>query len=107
AEAFASFAGGRLPTEAEWEKAASWGPDATTPRPYPWGSSQPTARHANIAHDRWGPAPVGSYPGGASAYGVEQLLGDVYEWTSSRFTPYPGYATFPYPEYSEVFFEDP
>ncbi len=104
AEAFATFEGGRLPTEPEWEKAASWGPDATRARTYPWGESLPTRALANIGQAGWGPAPVGSYPAGASAYGVEQMLGDVYEWTSSPFAPYPGYTTFPYPEYSEVFF---
>ena len=107
AEAFAGFAGGRLPTEPEWEKAASWGPDVTEARPYPWGNRRPTARQANVGQVTWAPAPVGSYPEGASAYGVEQLLGDVYEWTSSRFEGYPGYSSFPYPEYSEVFFDDP
>lgn len=106
AEAFAAFEGGRLPTEAEWEKAASGDPDTTATRKYPWGETFPTREHANIGQLGWGPAPVGSYPLGASAYGVEQLLGDVYEWTSSQFAPYPGYSTFPYPEYSEVFFED-
>ncbi len=106
AEAFANFEGGRLPTEAEWEKAASSGPVDGTVRKYPWGDTRPTSEHANLGQHGWGPAPVGSYPLGASAYGVEQLLGDTYEWTSSRFLPYPGYSTFPYPEYSEVFFQD-
>lgn len=107
AEAFARYAGGRLPSEAEWEKAATWGPEATAPNVYPWGSAVPTLDHANIGHVGWGPAPVGSYPAGASAYGVEQLLGDVYEWTSSHFAGYSGFTSFPYPEYSEVFFGDP
>jgi iron(II)-dependent oxidoreductase len=106
AEAFASFEGGRLPTEMEWEKAASWSKGATRTRSYPWGDAAITRAHANIGQSGWGPAPVGSYPAGASAYGVEQLLGDVYEWTSSEFEAYPGYSTFPYPEYSEVFFDD-
>ncbi len=106
AEAFARFAGGRLPTEFEWEKTASWGPEATTPRIYPWGSTAPSSELANVGQARWGPAPVGSYPSGVSAYGVEQLLGDVYEWTSSPFVGYPGFSAFPYPQYSEVFFDD-
>lgn len=106
AEAFAAYEGGRLPTEEEWEKAASADPDSTSVSVYPWGDTPPTNRHANLGQHGWGPAPVGSYALGASAYGVEQLLGDVYEWTASRFLPYPGYTTFPYPEYSEVFFED-
>lgn len=106
AEAFATFEEARLPTEAEWAKAANWGPDAKRSRKYPWGDTPLTSAHANIGQSAWGPAPVGSYPAGASGYGVEQLLGDVYEWTSSSFKPYPGYSTFPYPEYSEVFFKD-
>ncbi|HKF00174.1 MAG TPA: ergothioneine biosynthesis protein EgtB [Actinomycetes bacterium] len=106
AEAFARWAGGRLPTEAEWEKACAWDPAAGRSRPYPWGDVPPSPARANLDHSGWGPAPVGSYPAGASAYGVEQLLGDVYEWTSSPFRGYPGYSSFPYPEYSEVFFGD-
>ena len=104
AEAFARWAGGRLPSEAEWEKAALWDPVAQRSRTYPWGEAPPGAGRANLDIAGWGPAPVGSYPAGCSAYGVEQLVGDVYEWTSSPFTGYPGYQTFPYPEYSEVFF---
>lgn len=106
AEAFAMFEGGRLPTEEEWEKVAGFDPVTETTRKYPWGETAPTDQLANLGQKAWGPSPVGSYPLGASAYGVEQMLGDVYEWTSSRFLPYPGYSTFPYPEYSEVFFED-
>jgi iron(II)-dependent oxidoreductase len=103
ADAYARWAGKRLPTEAEWELAASWGPDCRKCR-WPWGDEPPDATRANLGqrHDR--PAPVGSYPAGASRWGVHQLIGDVWEWTSSDFAPYPGFRSFPYREYSEVFF---
>lgn len=104
ADAFARWAGGRLPTEVEWEKAALHDPATGGSRRHPWGDATATAAHANLGHGAWGPLPVGSYPAGASAYGVEGLVGDVFEWTSSDFTPYPGFRTFPYAEYSEVFF---
>jgi iron(II)-dependent oxidoreductase len=106
AQAFARWSGGRLPTEAEWEKACALDPATGRSRRYPWGDTPPSPALANLDHGGWGPAPVGSYPAGASAFGVEQLLGDVYEWTSSPFVGYPGYTSFPYPEYSEVFFGD-
>lgn len=109
AEAFARWAGGRLPTEAEWEKAAVWDPEAGRRRPFPWGVDPPTPSRTRIGGPvalRPRPRPVGSAPDGASAYGVDQLLGDVYEWTSSSFEAYPGFEPFPYREYSEVFFGD-
>ncbi|WP_052667207.1 ergothioneine biosynthesis protein EgtB [Nitriliruptor alkaliphilus] len=104
ADAFARWDGGRLPTEAEWEKAASWDPATGTKRRFPWGDAPVTPARANVGLRRAAPDPVGSHPAGASAYGVEQLAGDVYEWTSSGFEAYPGFAAFPYREYSEVFF---
>ncbi len=103
ADAFARWAGKRLPTEAEWEKAASWTPEGVKRR-YPWGDSAPTAAVANLGGDFYRPAPVGAYPGGVSAYGCHQMVGDVWEWTASDFEPYPGFASFPYREYSEVFY---
>ena len=103
AQAYAAWAGKRLPTETEWEKAARFDPGTGRSRRYPWGDEDPTAVHANLGQRHLQPAPAGSYPAGASALGVHQLIGDVWEWTSSGFTGYPGFAPFPYREYSEVF----
>lgn len=104
ADAYARWAGRRLPTEAEWEKAASWDPAAGRKRRYPWGDDPPTPTRANLGQRHHRPAPAGAYPAGVSAYGAHQLLGDVWEWTATDFTGYPGFVSFPYKEYSEVFF---
>jgi iron(II)-dependent oxidoreductase len=104
ADAYARWAGRRLPTEAEWEKAARFDPATGRSRRYPWGDDDPTPVRANLGGGALHPAPAGSYPEGASALGVRQLIGDVWEWTSSDFQPYPGFRAFPYREYSEVFF---
>jgi gamma-glutamyl hercynylcysteine S-oxide synthase len=104
AEAFARWAGARLPTEVEWEKACAWDPFARARRAWPWGSSPPAADLANLGGHGLRPAPVGAYPAGASAYGAEQMIGDVWEWTSSDFTPWPGFVPMIYRRYSEPFF---
>jgi iron(II)-dependent oxidoreductase len=104
ADAFARWAGRRLPTELEWEKAAAWGPDAVAPRAFPWGDAPVSAERANLGQTGWGAAQAGAYPAGASAYGVLGMVGDAWEWTSSAFGGYPGFAAFPYEEYSAPFF---
>ena len=104
ADAYARWAGRRLPTEAEWEKAARFDPATGLSRRYPWGNAEPDGAHANLGQQFLRPAPAGSYPGGAAPCGARQLIGDVWEWTSSDFLPYPGFTAWPYKEYSEVFF---
>ncbi|MGY1824215.1 ergothioneine biosynthesis protein EgtB [Geodermatophilus sp. SYSU D00079] len=112
AEAYATWAGAtgvvpagaRLPTEVEWEKAAVWDPSTGRRRRFPWGSAEPTPALANLGGTALRPAPVGAYPAGASAYGAEQLMGEVWEWTSSSFQPWPGFRPMLYADYSAPFF---
>jgi iron(II)-dependent oxidoreductase len=104
ADAYARWAGRRLPTEPEWEKAARHDPDSGSVRQYPWGDDDANAERANLGQEHLQPAPVGAYPEGVSPLGIHQLVGDVWEWTASDFTAYPGFNAWPYREYSEVFF---
>ena len=104
ADAYARWAGRRLPTEAEWEKAAAWDLVRGVARRYPWGNTPPASLHANLDQRTFAPAAVGAYPAGRSFFGCHQMLGDVWEWTASDFTPYPGFEVFPYPEYSAIHF---
>lgn len=106
ADAFARWAGKRLPTEAEWERAARWDPLTGESHHWPWGDTEPTTAHANLGQGLLRPAAVGAYPAGVSPVGCHQMVGDVWEWTASDFGPYPGFRAFPYREYSEVFFGD-
>ncbi len=105
AEAFSRFAGKRLPTEAEWEKAAAL--DAGTSRKlrFPWGDQAPDSTLCNFAGSRLGTTPVGSFPHGASPPGCLDMAGNVWEWTATTFAPYPGFKAHPYPEYSELWFD--
>lgn len=104
AEAYAAWAGARLPTEAEWEKACAWDPATGSRRRYPWGQRPPSEALANLGGTALRPASVGAYPAGASAYGAEQMLGDVWEWTTSPLRPWPGFVPMIYERYSQPFF---
>lgn len=106
AEAYAAWADKRLPTEIEWEVAASWDPHIGQKRTYPWGEAPPDGTRANLDALVFDTTRVGSYPAGVSALGCWDMLGNVWEWTSTSFEAYPGFESFPYPEYSEVFFGD-
>jgi iron(II)-dependent oxidoreductase len=105
AEAYAAWAGARLPTEIEWEKACAWDPTTGSRRRYPWGAAAPTTDLANLGGESLRPAPVGAYPHSASAYGAEQMLGDVWEWTTSTLRPWPGFTPMIYQQYSQPFFD--
>ena len=108
AAAYARWRGLRLPTEAEYQRAAfgvrqHGGHDD---RPHPWGGAQPTGEHGVFDFSSWDPQPAGSHPAGASAWGVEDLAGNGWEWTSTPFAPFPGFtAMHSYPEYSADFFD--
>ena len=104
AEAFARWAGKRLPSEVEWEVAASWDPNAGRSLSYPWGDREPTASDANLDQLSFDVAAIDSYTRNVSPLGCYGMVGDVWEWTSTNFDGHPGFAAFPYPEYSQVFF---
>jgi len=105
AAAYARWAGKSLPTETEWHRAA-YGTMDGSERPYPWGSEQPNSNFGNFDFDRWDPAPVNAFPRGRSAFGVDGMLGNGWEWTSTVFAPFPGFEPFPfYRGYSADFFD--
>jgi len=92
ASAFAKWAGKRLPTEAEWEKAACSASDRNRIQTFPWGDVAVDASKANLFENRhWSVTPIGAFPEGQSEYGCHQMIGDVWEWTSSDYSPYPGF----------------
>ena len=105
ASAFARWKGRRLPTEAEFHRAAFGSPDGDE-REFPWGAAPPQPAHGNFDFQSWEPVPAGARPAGASAWGVHDLVGNGWEWTASEFAPFPGFtAMASYPEYSAEFFD--
>ncbi|HBL58872.1 MAG TPA: ergothioneine biosynthesis protein EgtB [Cyanobacteria bacterium UBA8803] len=105
AEAYARFVGKRLPTEAEWEKAASWDSIAGRGHTYPWGDATPNLHHCNHDNTVGQTTPVNAYPQGQSAYGCYDMLGNVWEWTASWFGGYEGFTSYPYRGYSQAYFD--
>lgn len=107
ADAFARAHGLRLPTEIEWEKAATWDQEQQAVRARPWGDATAISGvHANVDQLARGTEPSATSAAGASPYGCLAMLGDVWEWTSTEFAGYEGFSAFPYSEYSEVFFTE-
>lgn len=105
AKAYARWAGKAIPTEAEWQRAAYATPHGEE-RVYPWGSERPDGRFGNFDFARWSPMPVNASPEGQSAFGVQDMLGNGWEWTSTEFAPFPGFEPFPfYRGYSADFFD--
>jgi iron(II)-dependent oxidoreductase len=104
-EAYARFTDKRLPTEAEWEKAASWDARSNTKRRFAWGDEAPDSSRCNYAMEHWGTTPVKDFPAGASPHGCLDMTGNVWEWTSTPFEAFHGFEPFPYPEYSQVWFD--
>ena len=103
ASAYAKWLGKRLPTEAEWEKAACYDSNGVR-HLFPWGEQIPRAEQGNLFENgHWSPAPVGSYPQGVNTYGCHQLIGDVWEWTTSDYVPYPGFKS-EFDEYNDKWF---
>jgi ergothioneine biosynthesis protein EgtB len=105
AQAFARWRGKALPTEAQYHRAAFGSPEGSE-RTFPWGHQKPGPQHGNFDFRAWTPSPVGSFPAGVSAFGIQDLMGNGWEWTSTPFGPFPGFEPFPfYPGYSADFFD--
>lgn len=104
ASAYAKWAGKRLPTESEWEKAAMFSASANSKQNFPWGDATPDESHANLFENGlWSVAPIGSFPQGQTAYGCHQMIGDVWEWTTSDYVAYPGFKS-EFDEYNDKWF---
>jgi formylglycine-generating enzyme required for sulfatase activity len=104
ASAFARWRGARLPTEPEFQRAAYGSPAGE--RAHPWGDDDPGAPCGAFDFSSFDPVPAGSYPAGASAWGVQDLVGNGWEWSATTFAPFPGFRAMPsYPEYSADFFD--
>jgi gamma-glutamyl hercynylcysteine S-oxide synthase len=105
ASAYARWKSGRLPTEAEFHRAAFGTPEGRE-RPHPWGDEPPGPTRGNFDFEHWDPVPVGAFPAGVSAWGVHDLVGNGWEWTSTVFRPFAGFRPMAsYPEYSADFFD--
>ena len=107
AMAYANWLGRKLPTEAQFHRAAYGSPEMRgTERRYPWGDEEPSERHGNFDFHAWDQSPVGSHPAGASAFGVQDLVGNGWEWTGTEFAPFRGFKPMSfYPGYSANFFD--
>jgi ergothioneine biosynthesis protein EgtB len=104
ASAFAKWSGKRLPTEAEWEKAAAFDPKTRQQTTFPWGNDPVDETKANLFENGlWSPAPIGAFPNGQNSYGCQQMIGDVWEWTTSDYVPYPGFKS-EFDEYNDKWF---
>jgi len=105
AMAYARWAGKSLPSEEQWHRAA-YGTLDGSERKYPWGTEEPSSSFGNFDFGHWNPTPVNAFPKGQSAFGVQDLLGNGWEWTSTVFAPFNGFEPFPfYRGYSSDFFD--
>jgi ergothioneine biosynthesis protein EgtB len=104
ADAYCRWAGKRLPSEAEWEKAACWDEEKMRKTIFPWGNEEPNEKKANLLESYlWNTSEIGTYPESRSSYGCYQMIGDVWEWTSSEYVEYPGFKT-GFSEYNDKWF---